>query len=145
MATIFLGWLFTEFGFMIPVETDPWTEILAIFLVSSLTLTPLLIYLYFVKARALARTGSKAALAIIEILVYAAYLIIPTTSYPDSPAIVTSLFFLWPPTLAILAGLGLERVEPKSSRYRTPTDSNSTNGFLFPAARNEMQCLLSGS
>jgi hypothetical protein len=105
---------FTWLGFMTPVQVAPWIYILFVFVLLSISVTPVSIAAYFIDSKRIQRTSNKRILVGLEVLFYGAYLAAPIGVY--LPLVAGAFLFIVPPLIAFLVGLGIQRIELASAK-----------------------------
>lgn len=89
--------VFALLGFMSPVFVDLWAEVLALFMLLAISITPVSIPVYFFNYRRITATRDKIVLIAVDVLFYAAALVVPLGLY----------FPVFPVALWILAPMGV--------------------------------------
>jgi len=106
---VVVAFLFDWLGFLTPEANYLWSELGYALVFLSLTVSPALIYLYFIQTDGIRKTRSKIALISFEIVLYTLTIVVPSVLV--YPQILEALLFCVPPFLALLVGLGLKRFE----------------------------------
>jgi drug/metabolite transporter (DMT)-like permease len=116
VLSLLLFELFIWLSFMIPIEHDPSYEIQLVFLLLSVSLTPIGIVNYFTKY-GVTEKRHQIELSVLAAVFYVGYFGLSTSAgFRGLPLPLTLLIFLLPPFLTLLSGWGIAHHEKRSFR-----------------------------
>jgi hypothetical protein len=110
IVAIVLDGLFTWLGLTVPIELEPWSEILSLVALLSLSVSPVAIYLWFARRRVIG-ARSKYFLAFLALVYYVGwFVVIVALDSNGSPAFsLGDLSLMLPPLLLLMSGRLLSR------------------------------------
>jgi uncharacterized membrane protein YidH (DUF202 family) len=138
LLSLFLDELFTTRGYMTPIEFDPWNQILLVFLILSISFTPVTIYNNFAKYAMKARRH-RTELAGLAVVFYVGYFAFDTAAEFGGllplPLALSIFAFLLPPSLTFLSGWGLAHQERSIQN-----NSHSQANYRITRYRSRIEC-----
>ena len=110
IVSIVLDGLFTWLGLTVPVELEPWSEILSVAALLSLSVSPVAIYLWFARRKVIG-ARSKYFLAVLALVFYVGWFVVTVAlQSSSSPAFsLGDVSLMLPPLLLLLSGWLLSR------------------------------------
>jgi hypothetical protein len=109
-----LSVLFLQLGLMTQVEIYPWDEILSVFFLLALFITPESICVYFFHNKIIKKFLARMAFMVIVVFLYANYIFLPPSVYSILPETAgTLLWAIWPPLGTLAVGFLVGRIESK--------------------------------
>jgi hypothetical protein len=110
-----LSVLFLRWGLMTQVEIYPWDDILSVFFLLALFVTPESICVYLFHNKIIKRFLPRMAFIVLVVFLYANYVfLLPASIYTVLPeTAATLLWALWPPLATLAIGLVVGKIESR--------------------------------
>ena len=114
LVTGVLSVLFVQLGLMTQVEIYPWDQILSVFFLLALFVTPESICVYLFHNRIIKRFLARMAFLVMVIFLYANYVFLPPSVYTILPETAgTLLWAVWPPLCTLALGFVVGKIESR--------------------------------